>query len=378
MVRGAPSGADRELVEYAAAHDVAVSATQLERWRTGELPLLPKNRRLGRSSEPAEGARDLVVFLGKESCPGRSPYALALLAFAEEHPVPEPTVRAAFRRPVERLRLPGETATAPGDAEDPEDWAADVAADALERGLDFTLVPRRVRAIDDRLADAGWNWAPGAVATLDDGSPLHEPVTRRDFATSAVTAMLVGPQAIPGTDAGAMARMMVPAGASSPFASMIERGGEAPDADPRVVDETGAIVYMPSGDVRSLLTKLLDDAALRDLRRGWLTAGQVREWALALCAAAEHELDERVAGPAIAEWVSGVHLALPRMTLLSVLRGERWTPLDQAFKVAELLMMREMIDQLRVLVPDGDFGLLRTVMPTCVHEFHGIADTPAC
>jgi hypothetical protein len=271
------------------------------------------------------------------------------------------------------MQLPGE-ATLPGDTDDPEDWAADVAADALDRGLDFTLVPRRVRAIDARLADAGWSWTPEPVAVLDDGSPLHEAPTRRDYATSAVSAMLVGPQAIPGADAGAMARMMVPAGAASPFASMIERGGEASDADPRIVDETGAIVFMPSGDMRSYLAKLLDGAAVHELRRGWTTAGEVRAWALDLCAATERELDERVAGPATVEWVSGVHLALPRMTLLSVLRGVRWTPTDQAFKVAELLMLRDMINQLRVLMPDGEYGLLKTVMPACLHAFLGIVD----
>lgn len=366
-VRGPPGAADRELIGHAAEHGVTVTPTQLERWRIGALPLIPRNRRVGRSSEPSPGAADLVVWLGRESRPGRSPYALALMAFGDGHPVPERTVRAAFRRPVDRLQLPGEAVLT--DIDDEEDRAAAVAADALDRGLDFTVVPRRVRAIDERLGNAGWGWAPEAVAVLDAGSPLHEPPTRRDFATSAVAAMVVGPQTIPGADAGAMARMMGPAGAASPFASMLERGGEAPDADPRILDDAGAMVFMPPGDMRSYLSKLLDDTPLNELLRAWRAAGRVRTWAMDLCTATERELDEGVVGPAIIEWASGVHLALPRITLLSVLRGERWGPSEQAFKVAELLMLREMIYQLRVLVPDGEYGLLQTVMPACLHEF---------
>lgn len=349
-----------------------MTPTQLERWRIGDLPLIPKNRRVGRSSEPSPGAADLVTWLGRESRPGRSPYALALMAFGDGHPVPERTVRAAFQRPVDRLRLPGEaTLTSIDDA---EDRAAAVAADALNRGLDFTVVPRRVSAIDYRLANAGWGWAPEAVAVLDPGSPLHEPPTRRDFATSAVTAMVVGPQTIPGADAGAMARMMAPVGAASPFTSMLERGGEAPDADPRILDDTGAMVFMPSGDMRSYFLKLLRDTPLEELRRAWAAAGRVRAWALDLCTATERELDDGVVGPAIIEWVSGVHLALPRITLVNVLRGERWGPSEQAFKVAELLMLREMIDQLRVLVPGGEYGVLGKVMPSCLHDVLGITE----
>jgi hypothetical protein len=80
--RKPPSPADRALIGYARGHGETVSATRLERWRAAGL--LPPNvpRRLGRgrgsTSQPAEGAGDLVVWLARHARPGRRPYDLVL------------------------------------------------------------------------------------------------------------------------------------------------------------------------------------------------------------------------------------------------------------------------------------------------------------
>lgn len=162
MPRKPSSPADEVLLATARARGATVSATQLERWRSGGL--LPRNvtRSLGRgcgsTSTPAEGAVELVVWLAQHSRPGRRPHDLALLAFGKGLAVPEPTVRAAWRASVQRVVLPGEQnlpASADDEARADQIWHM---AERAATSAASVVLPRRIRRIDERVAAAGVSW----------------------------------------------------------------------------------------------------------------------------------------------------------------------------------------------------------------------------
>lgn len=378
VARVSPSAADGALIVHAAIQGLAVTPTQLERWRAGGL--LPANVRSypgrGSRSSPAEGAEDLVVWLAGNARRGRRPRDLALLAFAAGLAVPEPTVRAAFLAAVDRVSLGPDEHQRAGAAIDPGDWAADVAARALDRGLAATVIPDRVRRIDQLLTEAGMDWTPPPLAQLDRGPVATEPLTGRDFATNAVSAVLLGGQELSGDLLGGMIRMLVPAESASPFASMVEHGTEAPEVPTdALLTETGGLAILPAGDLRDLLRKVIADAPLAVLRTAWQTSEDLHSWAAALCDAVEREAQARQAGPATTEWVVGTYLVLPRVFLTTALRGRRRHPADKAFAAVNLLMVREMILAMRAAAPGGHWHLLRDYpfLPTCLHPLLGVS-----
>ncbi|MER6373565.1 hypothetical protein ABT255_35520 [Streptomyces mirabilis] len=106
-----PSAAHRQLIDHAARHNLVVTAKRLEIWRRAGL--LPGNvpggglgRSRGSTSSPSPESFDLVLALARRAGRGKRPTDLALLLFADGHPVPEATVRAAFRGAVDALVLP--------------------------------------------------------------------------------------------------------------------------------------------------------------------------------------------------------------------------------------------------------------------------------
>lgn len=106
-----PSPADQQLIDHAQQHGFTVTVKQLETWRRRKWPLLPGNKvvRLGRGkgtgSHPEPEAFDLVVALARLAGRGRRPRDLALLLFAEDLPVSEAVVRAAFTAAVDDIVL---------------------------------------------------------------------------------------------------------------------------------------------------------------------------------------------------------------------------------------------------------------------------------
>lgn len=219
MPRSAASGADRQLIAYAAAHGVKVPARHLERWRASGL-LAPNVRRgLGRgrgsTSEPPPGAGELVVWLARNARPGRRPCDLALLAFAADLPVPEDTVRAAFAGAIDSIRLPVKADMPPGVT--PED----VAHAAVAAGQRFTMVPARIRRIDHDLAQLGVNWALPKLAALDPGR-CDSRSTSGDCVYNAVRVMISGGAGIEMGTIGALARAMAPTGGIAPLAGQVE------------------------------------------------------------------------------------------------------------------------------------------------------------
>ncbi|MCQ9130200.1 hypothetical protein [Streptomyces hilarionis] len=151
-----PSAADQQLIDHAARHDLTITAKQLAGWRRaglmpGNIPGGGLGQGRGSTSTPPPESFDLAVALGRMSGRGKRPTDLALLLFAEGLPVPEATVRAAFRAAVDTATLPDE-----GDGSD-DGLDLDERLDSLSHqlrdgGQVVTLVPARARRIDERIA----------------------------------------------------------------------------------------------------------------------------------------------------------------------------------------------------------------------------------
>ncbi|MFJ8143222.1 hypothetical protein [Streptomyces sp. NPDC096013] len=353
-----PSAADRQLIDHAARHDLAVTAKQLEIWRRAGL--LPGNvpggglgRGRGSTSSPPPESFDLVLALARRAGRGKRPTDLALLLFADGHPVPEATVRAAFRGAVDAVVLPGED-----DGVD-DDQELDERADRLvgrlaESGQAFTLVPARARRIDERIARL-LGEAPKELAELDKNTESR-PMTQQDASLTAVTAVLGGTVSV--DEIGSLLRGMNPSAAAHPFASLVETTQQdVPESADQVMADDGTFTFLPDGDARDYLRGLADTAPLEDLRVCWRTAEQVREWALDLCERVEAELDDGQLGEAVTLWLIG--RGMPSgISVLETLRERRWSPSSAAVSTLVLLFQRQMYEALDEQMPGCQWPVL--------------------
>ena len=374
MVRKPPSPADEALLNAASQRGLRVTATQLERWRAAGL--LPPNARQrpgrgqGSSSTPAPDAVELVVWLAQHARPGQRPSSLALRAFAEELPVPEPTVRKAWRAAIRRIELPGEKEHPPPAGGDRADWAWSLAERAANPST-TVVIPRRMRRIDDRIAAAGISWALPQVAQYDRGPDIDEPVDSRGFATYAAVAALSGGPELTGAAMAPYARAMLPAGAASPTAYWLEHP-DGPGRDPSEISNGAGLSLLPTGDIREDLLRTIDESTMAQLRAGWHAAAQMRTWALAQCDAVEAELDTGQLGEATLAWMAGAALGVSRLLIRDVLRDQRFTTTSQVTTAVMLLWMGGALQRLRVLVPDGQFELLPELLPPFLHDLAGV------
>lgn len=346
-----------------------VTARQLEIWRRSGL--MPGNiaRSLGHgrgsTSEVHPDAKELVVWLACHSRPGARPADLALVAFAGGLPVPEETVRAAFRSAIDRLTLTAEHAADAVAEQDPEDRTAVIAGQVIGAGSLPTVVPRRIRRIDDRIRDAGLSWSPEAIARLDKGSSSPERMTTRDFASTAVTMIRHGAPTISNQELGDIARALLPTDAASPLASMIEHLS----ADPEAVSIQEAEGIVPVGDFRDHLRELTATTPLEILRVAWQTVEDLRSWAETLCTAVEAELDAHQPGEATLAWFQAAGLGA-RQFLVTALKPNRHTATEQAQSAAELLMLRDILQRLWRQMPEGSWDLLNNpaILPACFQQ----------
>lgn len=342
-----------------------MSAKQLEVWRQRGLLDGNVQHSLGRGrgsvSRLPDGAKDMVLWLARHARRGGRPQDLALLAFGDGLPVPEGTVRAAFRSAIDRLLLTPERASAGADYDDPHEQTAVIADLVADRARHGTVVPARIRRIDERLAKAGWSVPPDAIARLDRGSSSPQPMTARDVTVSAVTTVRLGADGLSDQELGDLARAFLPADAVSPLASMIEHAAEGPAGS--VLDMAGVI---PAGDVRDHARVLVTSSPLDVLRVAWRAADEKRAWAEGLCAAVEADLEAQCPGDATVAWLLGSSL-VARTFLVTALRQRRRTPTDQAQAAVGLLLIRDMLHRLREQIPSGSWDLLD--QPTVVPEF---------
>ncbi|MFG2039877.1 hypothetical protein [Dactylosporangium sp. NPDC048998] len=108
---------------------------------------------------PHSDALKLVVWLARHTERGHRPHDLAPDAFGDGLPIPFATARAAWRAALQRVVVPRRAALArPGRASERGEWAWDVAEHAAAgSGTATTVIPRRMRGIDERIAAYGWS-----------------------------------------------------------------------------------------------------------------------------------------------------------------------------------------------------------------------------
>jgi hypothetical protein len=353
-----PSAADQQLIDHAARHGLTVTAKQLAGWRRAGL--LPGNvpggglgRGRGSTSTPPPESFDLVLALARRAGRGKRPTDLALLLFADGHPVPEATVRAGFRAAVDSVALPGED-DRPGNGLELEEHVDHVAGRLTEAGQAFILVPARARRIDERIARV-LGELPAELAELDKNIE-PTPMTPQDASLAAVTATLGGTMSV--QEIGDLLRAMNPGMAAHPFASLVETTQQdVPEAAELVMADDGSLTFIPEGDARDLLRGVADTASLEDLAVGWRTAQQVREWGLGLCERVEAELDAGEPGEAVTEWLHGRGLPFG-VSVLETLRDRRWSPSSGALSALLLLFQRQMYAVLDGLVPGCQWPVL--------------------
>ncbi|MEU4161728.1 hypothetical protein [Actinoplanes sp. NPDC026670] len=385
MVRKPPSSADVALIDAAAARGAVISATQLERWRRAGL--LPDNRRHGAgqgrgstSTAPA-GIIDLVVWLSAHARPGRRPHHVALEAFGAGLPVPEATVRAAWRSTITDLGVG--PAPVPESGTDRSEWIAETAerfADKHSRNI--MLMPRRVRDIDTRITDLGLSWAPAGVAQYDRGTHQTDPFTSRDFVTLAMSAVLGGSSELNGANLAAFSRALSPEGAVSAVASMLEY----PDGNPDLADinDGQGLSLLPTGDLRDDLDQIITEASPAHLYAAWHSVDAMHTWAVTLCDQVEAELDLLAAGrsqqdyPALLQWYHGIILGPHRLLLRQALQKTDTSPAARAGTAVMLLAMATGMSRLRVMMPDSQFELLPVLLPPFLEQLAAMiaADPP--
>jgi hypothetical protein len=304
------------------------------------------------SSAPPESFA-LVLALARRAGRGKRPTDLALLLFADGLPVPEATVRAAFRSAVDRVVLPGED---DGTDEGRQlDERADRTVNRLaENGQSFTLVPARARRIDERIARL-LGETPKELAELDKNTePV--PMTPHDAALTAVTVTFGGALSV--DEIGSLLRATNPSAVAHPFASMVETTPQdVPESADQVMTDDGTFGFLPEGDVRDHLRALADTASAEDLRVCWRTAEQVRAWALDLCDRVEAELDDGQPGEAVTLWLTGRGTPFG-MSVLETLRERRCSPSSAAVSTLLLLFQRNMFQTVDALVPGCQWPVL--------------------
>ncbi|WP_086796907.1 hypothetical protein [Streptomyces caniscabiei] len=365
-----PSAADQQLIDHAARNRLTVTAKQLAGWRRagllpGNIPGGGLGRGRGSTSTPPPESFDLVLALARRAGRGKRPTDLALLLFGDGHPMPEATVRAAFRASVDAAALPGEDDSM-GDGPELEEHVDHVMGRLTEAGQVFTLVPARARRIDERIARV-LGELPAELAEMDKNTE-PTPMTPQDASLAAVTATLGGTMSV--QEIGDLLRGMNPGMAAHPFASLVETTQQdVPEAADLVMADDGSLTFIPEGDARDLLRALADTAPLEDLTVGWRTAHQVREWALNLCERVEAELNAGQPGEAVTEWLHG--RGLPSgVSVLETLRDRRWSPSSGALSALVLLFQRQMYAVLDGLVPGCQWPVLEMpgVLPPPVRD----------
>ncbi|MFE2263590.1 hypothetical protein [Streptomyces griseosporeus] len=365
-----PSAADQQLIDHAMRHGLTVTAKQLAIWRRAGLLLANVHggglgRGKGSTSSPPPESFDLVLALARRAGRGKRPADLALLLFADGLPVPEPTVRAAFRAAVNAIAIPGHY-DGSGASQDLDQHLDNLADRLAETGQTVTLVPARARRIDERIA-AALGEPPEELVKLDWNAGPPQ-LTPQAAALSAVSTTLGGSVSL--QEIGDLVRAMNPTMAAHPIASLIETTQrDVPDAASRIFADDGSLTVIPDGDLRDLLRDLAETAPLEDLAVGWRTAMEVRAWALDLCERVESELDAGQLAEAALEWLCGRHL-MSGLSVIETLRDRRWSPSKGALSALTLLFLCDRLAVIDGLVPDCQWHVLEMpgVLPPPVRK----------
>jgi hypothetical protein len=299
----------------------------------------------------------MAPWLAGNASVGRRPTDLALLAFADGLPVPEPTVRKAFAAAIDAARVSAETKVDREAYGADGEWAEAVAERAVDTGEYPTVLPERIRRIDSAVGQAGAVWADQTVAAFDRGPLSDEPLTAADASFNAVTATLLGRDGISEQDLADLVRAVSPATAPNPVASMIEH--DQIDHN----DGLGPLIGIPDGDIRAHLCTLLSTMTLTELGTALHAQRAGRAWADEVCTAVETELAAGVNGPAAAQWRMFTQLGLPRFLLVTAVRAVDPSPTDEACAALALAFVASIMRHLDAQVPGMQWELLPALMP---------------
>ncbi|WP_190250010.1 hypothetical protein, partial [Dactylosporangium sucinum] len=197
---------------------------------------------------------------------GRRPHDLASEAFGDGLPVPLATVRAAWRAVVQRVVVPGEQhSPVPVAADERAERAWDLAERAADGRTQATVLPRRMRRIDQRLTAYGVPWNVPGIAQFDRGPASPEPVTAKGLTTRTLVGVLAGASEVNGPTMASFVRAFLPPGAASPIASWMEYP-ESAVRDPADVTDGAGLRLIPDGDIRQHLLRVIDAATPEQLR----------------------------------------------------------------------------------------------------------------
>lgn len=278
--------------------------------------------------------------------------------------MPDDTVRVAFAAAVIRIRLPIEAAM-PGAT--PED----VAAAAVAAGQRFTMVPARIRRIDQDLAQRGIDWSWPKLAALDPGRS-DSPPDSSYWIYIAVQVMLSGGAGLDMSTVGSLARTMAPAGGSAPIAGQIEYRwpiSPAEERDNAPADED-LLALLGTGDLRDHARNLAMTTPAAELRDAYQTAAAMTAWADSACTAVEREIVNGKPGDAVTEWVTAA-FGPTRLMMTMALRDQDGSPASTAATAVGLILIRNMLRAVRQLMPGGNFDLLKNPMvaPSFLSDF---------
>jgi hypothetical protein len=369
--------ADRYLIARAEARGYTISFGQLETWRSTPA-LLPANQRAypggggSASAMPSEETLALAIWLAEHSRPGVRPLDLALRAFQAGHPVPEPTVRAAFDVASTRGLEVMDTVPAQ-DGVAAEDRAVKLLDHLAGRGVHTTVLSARIRNIDRRFAAAGLVYTSSELSKLDRGPGWgQEPPTSKDFALAALGMAIGGGAAIAPAQMGDLLRMIQPEGAASPMASNLAYDpGLVITEDGLTVPEAGGLVLVPNSDVRGQFRDLLARTPLERLHRGLQAAAALEDWAHSLCQQVEDALDRRAFDEEpIRQWYMGTGLGLHRVLMRNALAAGRPSWSDRASTATLLLWISQALQALFDAMPEGQWRILDNpdVLPTFLRD----------
>ncbi|MFC8716614.1 hypothetical protein [Kitasatospora sp. NPDC057198] len=334
--------------------------------------MLPPNPRVfpgrpvgGSSSTSDDGLADLVVWLGQHSRPGVDPLNLALRAFEDGLPVPEPTVREAFARPVIRFaaKVTERLGPAPEDG-NLQDWVGDRADAIVQEGTGRRGgVSRRIRSIDKQLRQhptlaEGWRTAEEMDPGRTDSEPLDS-MGQLFYAVEAVVGGVgeVGPDAI-----ARMARSQAGRGVPQWGAHLMEN-------DPADIDaafRSGPAHRLPGLPAESALNWIVTiarESPLERLRLGWDTAGAMALWARNLCARVEQELAAGQLGEGSIEWALGQVFGFGRMCLIRGLSEPEPSPTQQAETALMLIGISDGLNRTLAGIGPAELEVLRQITP---------------
>jgi hypothetical protein len=125
--------------------------------------------------------------------------------------------------------------------------------------------------------------------------------------------------------------------------------------------DTTQMALLSTGDLRDYTQDLAATTPAAELRDAYQAAGAMTAWADSACMAVEREIADGQPGDAITEWVTTA-FGPARLIMAVALREQGAGPASTAATAVMLILIRNMLRDLRQLLPGGNFNVLRNPM----------------